>query len=253
MKRLLIFAALVVAALAVVTGAVAAGSKTALIFDSADNNGPPSNLPSYGAEAYGFAQIGDEVTFAGTNRKLSNVVVTLSSWACVTGHWYSGDCVTPDNAKYALPLTLNIYDETNTGVLLASSTQTFNVSYRPSASAKCVGASAGKWYSSALKTCFNGSAQNVTFTNFTGNTILPDTVVYGVTYNTTHYGSNPIGEGAACFTGPGGCFYDSLNVAVTPNDPSVGTVRGTAFGTAAGVFTTVDPDYTPAVQFKAGS
>jgi hypothetical protein len=169
----------------------------------------------------------------------------------VTGHWYSADCVTPGNAKYALPLTLNIYDETNTGVLLASATQTFNVSYRPSASAKC---GDGRWYSSADKTCFNGLAQNVTFTNFTGNTTLPDTVVYGVTYNTTHYGSNPIGEGAACFTGPGGCFYDSLNVAVTPNAPSIGTdLWGTAFGTAAGVFTPVDPDYTPAVQFKAGS
>lgn len=89
------------------------------------------------------------------------------------------------------------------------------------------------WYSSAEKACFNGLAQNVTFT-FSGATVLPNTVYYGVTYDTTHYGSNPIGEGAACFSSSAGCFYDSLNVGITPAGPSVGTSIGTQFGTANG-------------------
>jgi hypothetical protein len=50
----------------------------------------------------------------------------------VQGRWNTGDCVTPGNGKYALPIALNIYGD-NTGTdLLASTTQTFNVSYRPS-------------------------------------------------------------------------------------------------------------------------
>lgn len=257
MKRLIILAALVVTALVVAAGsAVAAGNKTALIFDSADNNGPPSNLPSLGPEAYAFAQIGDKVTFAGDQRKLSNVVVTLSSWACVQGHWYSGDCVTPGNAKFSIPITFNIYGD-NTGTdLLASSTQTFNVSYRPSADPRCVdddGNPTGQWYSSAEKTCFNGSSTNVTF-NFSGNTVLPDTVYYGITYDTTHYGSTPIGEGAACFSSTAGCFYDSLNVALTDAGPSIGSDIGTQYGTKDGIFSDSPfTNYTPAVQFKAGS
>jgi len=251
MKRLVIVAALVATALVVAAGtAVAAGSKAGVIFDSATNNGPPANLTSLGAEAYGFAQIGDQVTFAGSQRKLSNVVVKLSSWACVQGHWNTNDCLTPGNAKYALPLTLNIYGD-NTGLdLLATATQTFNVSYRPSASPKCT---YGRWYSSAEKTCFNGLAQNVTF-SFGGTTVLPDTVYYGVTYDTTHYGSDPIGEGAPCYSSAAGCFYDSLNVGITLADPSIGTSIGTQFGTEDGVFSPSPyTEYTPTVQFKAGS
>jgi len=45
-----------------------------------------------------------------------------------------------------------------------------------------------------LKTCFNGLANDVTF-NFAGVTV-PSTVVYGIAYNTSHYGYSPIGETA---------------------------------------------------------
>jgi len=52
--------------------------------------------------------------------------------------------------------------------------------------------------------CFNGLAVNVNF-DFSGlGVTLPNKVVYGISYNTTHYGS-PIGESAPFFTGPGGC------------------------------------------------
>ena len=110
MRKRLIVAALTAAALGVMAGsALAAAGPGALIFDSSADSGPKSNLPSYGAEAYSFAQIGGEATFAGSKRKLTNAVVTLSSWACVDGTWQSG-CVTPAGAKYSLPITLNIYD-----------------------------------------------------------------------------------------------------------------------------------------------
>ena len=43
---------------------------------------------------------------------------------------------------------------------------------------------------------------------------LPSQIIWTVAYNTSHYGSPPIGELAACYTEDGGCGYDSLNVGV---------------------------------------
>ena len=113
MRKRLIVAALAATALVVMMGsALAAAGQSAVIFDSAAKTGPKSNLPSYGPEAYSFAQIGGEATFAGSKRKLTNAIVTLSSWACVDGTWRAVG-VTPAGAKYSLPITLNIYDTTD--------------------------------------------------------------------------------------------------------------------------------------------
>lgn len=91
-----------------------------------------------GAEAYAFAALGDEVTFASSPRKLGNVAVTLSSSAfCAQGHWdgVGGLCSTPSGATFSQPITLSIYDVGSDGVPLgtqiASATQTFNIPYRP--------------------------------------------------------------------------------------------------------------------------
>jgi hypothetical protein len=46
--------------------------------------------------------------------------------------------------------------------------------------------------------------------------LLPNSVVYGVVYNTTTYGPNPIGTSATCFSTAAGCPYDSLNIALAP-------------------------------------
>jgi hypothetical protein len=244
MKRLAVLVALVVAAVVVVAGAaVAAGVKTSVIYDSTAKNGPPSNLVSAGPEAYAFTSIGDTITFAPGPRKLTNATVTLSSWGCVSGTWFGGDCSTPTGATFDQPITLTVTD--SGGNVLASSTQTFAVPYRPSASPRCTGDDAGKWYSSALKTCFNGYATDVTF-NFSGNVTLPSTVTYAVSYNSTHFGPNPVGEGAACYGTSGGCPYDSLNVALNDTYPSVGTPGYDADETVFG------SPYTPAVTFKAG-
>jgi len=247
MRKRLIVAALAATALVVVTGsALAAASQSAVIFDSTVKTGPKSNVPSYGPEAYSTAQVGGKATFAGSKRKLSSAIVTLSSWACVDGHWNSA-CVTPTGAKYSLPITLNIYNETD-NTLIASKTQTFDVSYRPSANpAKCPDTPT-KWYSTTEKTCFNGLAQDVTFT-FDGTTPLPNTVRYAITYDTSHYGSSPKGD-QACTSTTAGCFYDSLNVSSTEASPSVGTGTGTLFFDADGHSSDAD-SYTPAVQFKA--
>jgi len=93
----------------------------------------------------------------------------MSSWACVQGHWATGDCYTPSGATFPEQIQLDVYDPSNLSTPIASSKQTFNIPYRPSASPKC---GDGRWYSSGLKTCFNGYANDVTF-NFGGNSSSP--------------------------------------------------------------------------------
>lgn len=264
-------------------GAKSPGTQTSVIYNSVVDSPLPGNLPSVGAEAYAFNEFGNQVGFSGTNRQLTNVVVTMSSWGCVTGHWYSGDCSTPAGATFSEPITLNIYNPPAPssdvpGTLITTVTETVAAPYRPSASPKC---GSGEWWDSSLKTCFNGMAFNVTFN--LGSVTVPNSVVYGIAYNTSHYGYHPITDSSNCPAG--GCGYDSLNIALSqdPTNLTVGTDpnQGTVFqyspygsqycdGGAAGtsVFRldspgvpscwgvsapyTSTPYYVPAVQFKAG-
>lgn len=175
----------------------------------------PGNVPSVGAEAYAFNQFGDGITFAGTSRKLVNVTLTLSSWGCQTGAWYSNDCASASGATFTMPLTVNLYNpgSPTPGSPIASRTQTVTVPYRPSVDPTCGG---GRWREFPSGVCYNGKAVNVTIDFSSLNVTLPNSVVYGVAYNTTHYGPSPIGEGAACYGTPAGCPYDSLNIGLSP-------------------------------------
>ncbi len=203
------------------------GQKSGVIYNSVI--APlPGNLPSIGFESTAFNEFGNAVNFsAGSSHDLTKVVVTMSSWGCASGSWYLHTCTTPEDATFAQPITLNIYspsaDGVNPGAKIASITNTFNIKYRPSASALCVGSDIGKWYDKESKTCFNGLAQNITFS--VKNVKVTSSAIFGVAYNTTHYGYAPIGQSAACFSTSAGCGYDSLNVAVTedPTNVTVGT------------------------------
>ena len=269
MKRLIMFAALALAALTVV-GSAAAGSGANVIYNSLVPNGPPSNLPSVGFEATSTSEFGAAVTFAGSARNLNSVTVGMSSFACVTGSWdgTGGACSTPTGATFSQPITLNIYnpstdDGVTPGTLRASVTQTFAIPYRPSTSSKCASDPDRPygWYSPGLKKCFNGMTDNVTF-NLSGVT-LPNSIVYGIAFNTSHYGATPTGV-----SGP----YDSLNVALstdgsgtTVNDVTAGTTdsiwlnsswSGAYADNGLGGVGTFRADsswspYQPAVQFKA--
>ena len=175
----------------------------------------PGNVASLGYEATATSEFGDRVTFVpGSGGLVRSVTVVLSSWGCETGGWVAG-CVTTPGATFSHSLTLNIYAAgvgLNHGLLLGSKTQTFAIPYRPSADPGNCPATPTKWYSAADATCYNGFATKVTFEFASPGLSAPSTVVWGVAYNTTHYGASPIGEGAACYSSSGGCGYDSLNV-----------------------------------------
>ena len=209
------------------------GQQTSVIYSSLVASPLHGNMPSVGGEAYAFNEFGNAVTFSTSkNRSLGNVVVTMSSWGCQTGSWFAGNCLTTPGATFSVPITFNVYGASPDGVvpgaLITTATQTFVISYRPSASPKCTGPDAGKWYDNSLKTCFNGLATNITF-GFSGPT-LPDSVVYGIAYNTTHYGYAPIGESAPCYTSAGGCGYDSLNIALSEDPTNISAGSDTNSG-----------------------
>ena len=211
--RLLIFALL----LAIFSATQAFSQK---IYDNIPNP-LPGNVASYGYEASGTSEFGDRIMFApATGRSVTTVTLTMSSWGCQSGHWYSSDCVTAPGATFSHPITLNIYNvvgSNQVGTLIGSVTQTFAIPYRPSAdNVNCTGTNIGKWYDASSNTCFNGKASNITL-NLSGLTV-PNQVIFGVAYNTTHYGYTPI-LAAPCNASSGGCGYDSLNVGVV--DPAV--------------------------------
>jgi hypothetical protein len=173
----------------------------------------PGNFVSVGNEAYSNAELGGQLEFAGSARRNPKVTIAMSSWACQSGHWYSGDCVTGPGATFAWPITVNVYEvgpEGAVGAKLASGSKTFKMPYRPSASPKCTGESAGKWFHQG--TCFNGKAFKISLSLKAAK--LPAKAIVSVSYDTSHHGPNPVGEGPACFASSAGCFYDSLNVAL---------------------------------------
>ncbi len=194
---------------------------------------------SLGFEAQSTSEFGDEVKLAGTaGRTLDSLTVLFASYACETGHWFDGACATTPGDSFTHPVTANIYSviacasPPNTpcpGQLLATVTQTLKIPYRPSAdNVNCTGADAGKWFNTVAGQCKNQVSGLRTFDFTALNVTLPDSVIWTVAFNTTHYGAPPIGELTTCFNAPppaGGCPYDSFNVGTSTftGAPYVGT------------------------------
>lgn len=220
------FTAVVVVALVALTAGIAsaAGPQGNVAYNSVPND-LPGNVPSQPFQAQQTSEFGDSVILAPGGRHARFVDVIMSSWACESGAWFSGDCATSRNATFDHPITLNLYSVNEaTGdpdELLLTRNQTFAIPFRPSADpVNCTG---GTWHSKADDACYNGFANRITF-RLDGSVTLPDAVIWTVAFNTTTYGAEPIGP-AACSPTPQGCPYDSLNVGVESfeGQPSKGT------------------------------
>src|SRR2546423_6378795 len=215
-------AAMLAATVVLALAAGAASAAKTLIYN--DIPSPlPGNLVSQPFQAQQASEFGGQVEFEPGTWKNPTVKVTMSSWACVTGTWNEGNCGTPAGSKFAWPITVSLYNvepDNSVGTLIARASKTFKMPYRPSANfAKCNGANAGKWYSSASNACFNGKAFNISL-GLKAN--LPAKVIISVAYNTSNYGAVPQAP-QACNSKPEGCFYDSLNVGLGEEPPTVGT------------------------------
>ena len=182
-------------------------------------------MQSVSFEGFPAKEFGDLVALGGKARKLDSMSVLLSSWGCETGNYYpAGACQTTPGATFQVPMTFKIYDVTGINVL-ATKTATLTVPYRPSASAQCTGADAGRWYNSKDRSCYNGLPHLVTVNMSDLGVTLPDEVIWSVQYNTTTSGYTPLGNVQACSSLPAGCGYDTLNVGAFsfPNAPFAGT------------------------------
>jgi len=210
---------------ATIVSAVAAGTASAektVVYN--DIPSPlPGNLASQPFQAQQAAEFGGQVEFLAGTWKNPIVTVTMSRWACVTGNWNKGDCGTLKGSTLSWPITVSLYNaepDNSVGTLIARSSKTFKMPYRPSANyAKCTGADAGKWYSGASNACFNGKAFKITIGLVAK---LPAKAIISVAYNTSGYGAEPQGYATACSSKPEGCFYDSLNVALAEESPTAG-------------------------------
>lgn len=177
----------------------------------------PGNLPSQPYQAQQATEVGDYVQFAGTERNLSSVTVTLSSWA------KHSEYPTMPAAGFNHDLTLNIYNVDNSGLtpalgsLIKSITKNFVMQWRPEGDPTCpdTGYGAGFGWRASPTQCYNGFAFNIVFDLSSEGITLPDEIIYGIASNTQSYGTPALGV-----AGP----YDSLNFALNNiSAPSTGT------------------------------
>ncbi len=194
----------------------------------------PFTAYSFAFQATSSSEQGQEISFApGTSRTLSNVVVSMDSWGCESGNWYTpNSCQTTPGATFSEPITLNLYNvnpDGSVGSKITSITQTFDIPYRPSAAAAgttcgddtSLGGTTGQEFDENGN-CSMGLSVPVTFN--TAGVTVPDQVIWSVAYNTSTAGYQPFGTSTPCFSSSGGCGYDSLNVDATLEPtPTVGT------------------------------
>lgn len=187
----------------------------AIVYDSIPAL-PPPNVTSQGFQCCATSEFGDQITLSGTHRVGGFVTVLMSSWA------KQSDWPTMPAGGYTHPITLNIYaDAASAGAHapLASVTQTFFVPWRSEPDATCPHGGTG-WRSPVDHNCYTGNTFTIKFDLRTAGLggaplQLPDTLIFGVAYNTQSWGYHPLGT-----AGP----YDFLNVALNDSaGPTVGT------------------------------
>jgi len=195
-----------------------------VIYDALPSVNPATNYPSQPFQAQQTNEFGDYVHLAGTARQLNTITVTMSDWALASTpanvafcSSISNNC---DSTGFNWPITVNVYANTLTNDvpnhLLGTKTVTTHIPWRPAGDPSCATTSNGYGWKVGT-TCFDysGIAANATFDLSNLNLTLPNDVIIGFVYNTQTYGPSPTG-----IDGP----YNSLNIAVPPNDPvTVGT------------------------------
>jgi hypothetical protein len=233
MKRSMITLIAVAAVFALATPAYAVSAVNGVVFNSVPDT-LPGNVPAYGFQATRMSEFGDGISFnASAKKHLKNVKVVMSVWACQTGQWNLGDCATTAGSTFTHPITFNIYAAETTGslipgALIATLTQTFTLKFRPSVDPTCPNNPTVPtgWFSAADGKCQNGLAQKITFNFASQHLVLPNSIVYGVAFNTTSWGAAPYGTSTACFNDAvTGCAYDALNVGAAAGFAKRGTDR----------------------------
>jgi hypothetical protein len=163
-----------------------------VIFNSIPAGTLAANYTSQPYQAQQVSEFGDRISFGGSARQLSSASVTMSMWARYVdwqpgGQYYGTGAYA--GAGYTQSFTFNIYAAgtgSNPGALLGTVTQDKYIQYRPTV-----------WASA------NGIAQTISFDLSGLGITLPESIVWGLAFNTETYGASPTGA-----NGP----YNQLNV-----------------------------------------
>ncbi len=190
---------------------VSALSASDVVYDALPSVSPERNYPSHAFAATSTSEFGDAVHLAGSNRKLSTVTLTMSTWAKYS-EYSSNPTYSGNESSWTLPATLNIYSNEFDGsgtptTKLASVTKSISVPWRPEADPTCpdTGYGAGFAWRNSEGVCYNGFAFNAEFDLGSSNVVVPDDIVVSLAFNTQTHGYAPTGV-----PGP----YNSLNVAM---------------------------------------
>lgn len=229
-----------IALLAVIAPSHLVGADAQVVFDSIPAT-LPGSFPSVGYQATQTDELGDNIAFTlpDGNNKLTTVTVSLTNWSCendfdlVEGAWVPNRgsteaCVTTPGSGFTHPITLNLYNVDHTGeypapgALLVTKTINATIPFRPSYdSVQCSANSpendipfGGTWFDPVQNKCVHGRAFTIDFDFSSDNVVLPGEVIFGIAYNTSSYGTAPMGV-----VGP----YDSLNLSLGNAIPTVGT------------------------------
>lgn len=190
--------------------------------------------PSHAFEAQQTSEFGDKVVLDGSG-KIESMTVDFQSYACENGAWNKGKtdpCETKGTEGFTIPasgtdpagITAHIYKVGAGGTVgeeIGRATNKDPIPYRPSADpVKCAGGADGEqednsmWFNPATEKCVRSLTVLIPFdfsTGLKGEVPVGGEVIWTVTFNTSHYGYNPLAP-QSCNSEPGGCGYDSLNV-----------------------------------------
>ena len=192
-----------------------------VIYNTVPGPLPPNNS-SLGYEANGIGEYGNLIQFAGGQPySLTGATVAMSNWVLSSN--YTADFgttiggVSIADTGFTIPLTLNIYNVgpgNTVGSLIASTTTDAFIPWRAAPDPTDCPADPNNINQQWLApngTCYNGQLMTVTL-DVTGIDV-PSQIIYGLAFNTPHYGVSPTGGGPSA----------SLNFGVTQADPTVGS------------------------------
>jgi MYXO-CTERM domain-containing protein len=169
-----------------------------------------ANYTSQPYQAQQVSEFGDRISFGGSARQLSEASVTMSMWGRyedwnVGGQYYGTGAYA--GAGYTQSFTFNIYAAgtgSAPGSLIGSVTQNKYIQYKPTI------------YASSF-----GIAQTISFDLSGLNITLPESIVWGLAFNTQTYGTSPTGV-----NGP----YNQLNVCYNQSSSYAPTNGGVTVG-----------------------
>jgi hypothetical protein len=174
---------------------------------------PDPTLPdefSIGYEDTGTSELGDSIRLSGSSPlNLESTTVAMSDWAYESKYESVGR-----SSGFYVPITLNLYDvgpSDSLGSLFYSVTSDAFIPWRPEPDPTDCGAGSTDYLASDSG-CYPGAL--VTINLDLGGLTVPDTLIYGVAFDTQNYGYNPYS-----IVGP----YNDLHLAMAGDVPGVGS------------------------------